>query len=294
MSNFWPEINRVGATHASTLGSMVTLLANDVMQPGAPDSGQPEANTTLRFMSGVPIPPALVQKCLDRWAIRPFDGGYGTTEASLMSWLPPGIENRPSAAGVVNDESWDIRIFDDDDNEVSTDTRGEIVGRPKRANVMYDGYWGRPDTTLECYRNLWFHTGDYGRIDADGFLYFLDRKADYMRRRGENVSSYEVETTFAQHPAVADVAVYAVPSPVSEDDIMVAVVLRDDEAVTPEDLFRWSLDQIPYFALPRYIEIRADLPRSPLGKILKGALRDEGVTAATWDADESGITYERR
>ena len=240
------------------------------------------------------MPPAVMQKCIDRWGIQPFDGAYGTTEASLMSWLPPGVTNRPNAAGVINDEYWDMRIFDDDDNEVPPETRGEIVGRPKRANVMFDGYWGRPETTVELFRGLWFHTGDFGRMDADGYLYFLDRKADYMRRRGENVSSYELEVVFAKHPAIADVAVHAVPSPLLEDDIKVTAVLRAGESVAPEDLYRWCLDQIPYFALPRYIEIRDDLPRSPLGKVLKRELRDDGVTAATWDAEESGITVERR
>jgi crotonobetaine/carnitine-CoA ligase len=293
VSNFWPEINRTGATMASLLGSMVTLLANDISRPEAPDSGAPEANRSLRFISGAPMPPAVSGRCLKRWGIRPFDGGYGTTEAVLWSWLPPGTVNRENAAGVVNDEYWDIRIFDDDDNEVPAGTPGEIVGRPKKANVMFDGYWGRPEATLSCMRNMWFHSGDLGRIDEDGYLYFLERKADYIRRRGENVSSAEVEAVIAAHPAVADVAVHAVPSPVLEDDIKVVVQLRNGEKVTAEDLYRWLLDQLPYFALPRYIEIRAELPRSPLGKVLKHQLRADGVTPPTWDAELTGIVIDK-
>jgi crotonobetaine/carnitine-CoA ligase len=294
VSNFWPEINRTGATHASTLGSMVTLIANDAVRPEAPDSGKPEANTTLRFIAGVPMPPAVAQKCVERFGIKPFDAAYGTTEASLWSWLPQGMENKPNAAGIVNDEYWDLRIFDDDDNEVPPDTPGEIVGRPKKPNVMFEGYWGRPEATVEMFRNLWMHSGDIGRIDADGFLYFMDRKADYMRRRGENVSSYELEEIFIRHPAVADVAVFAVPSPMTEDDIMVAVELVEGASLTEEDLFRWSIDAIPYFALPRYIEIRDELPRSDMKKILKAQLRDEGIGPRTWDADKSGIEVEKR
>lgn len=294
VSNFWPEINRTGATHASTLGSMVTLIANDPVRPEAPDSGQPEANKTLRFMSGVPMPPAVAEKCIERFGIRPFDAAYGTTEGSLWCWLPPGMDNKPSAAGIVNDDYWDIRIFDDDDNEVPVDTPGEIVGRPKKANVMFDGYWGRAEATVQMFRNLWMHSGDIGRIDADGFLYFMDRKADYMRRRGENVSSYELEEVFIRHPAIADVAVYAVPSPVTEDDIMVAVELAEGADITEEELFRWSVDAIPYFALPRYVEIRDELPRSEMKKILKAQLREEGVGPNTWDADTSGIEVEKR
>jgi crotonobetaine/carnitine-CoA ligase len=294
VSNFWPEVNRTGATHASTLGSMVTLIANDPVRPEAPDSGMPEANTTLRFMSGVPMPPAVAQLCIERFGIRPFDAAYGTTEGSLWCWLPPGMQNKPNAAGIVNDEYWDVRIFDDDDNEVPVDTPGEIVGRPKKANVMFAGYWGRPEATVEMFRNLWMHSGDIGRIDADGYLYFMDRKADYMRRRGENVSSYELEEVFIRHPAIADVAVFAVPSPVTEDDIMVAVELVEGSTLTEEELFRWSLDAIPYFALPRYIEIRDELPRSDMKKILKAQLREEGVGPNTWDAEQSGIEVEKR
>ena len=294
VSNFWPEINRTGATHASTLGSMVTLIANDAVRPEAPDSGKPEANTTLRFIAGVPMPPAVAQKCVARFGIKPFDAAYGTTEASLWSWLPPGMDNKPNAAGIVNDEYWDLRIFDDDDNEVPPDTPGEIVGRPKKPYVMFEGYWGRPEATVEMFRNLWMHSGDIGRIDADGFLYFMDRKADYMRRRGENVSSYELEEIFIRHAAVADVAVFAVPSPMTEDDIMVAVELAEGASLTEQELFRWSVEAIPYFALPRYIEIRDELPRSDMKKILKAQLREEGVGPRTWDAEQSGIEVEKR
>jgi crotonobetaine/carnitine-CoA ligase len=293
VSNFWPEVNRTGATHASTLGSMVTLIANDEMRPEAPDSGHPEANTTLRFMSGVPMPTAVAEKCIERFGIRPFDAAYGTTEGSLWCWLPPGMRNKPNAAGVVNEEYWDVRIFDDDDNEVPPGTPGEIVGRPKKAGVMFDGYWGRPEATVEMFRNLWMHSGDIGRMDADGYLYFMDRKADYMRRRGENVSSYELEEVVMRHDAVADVAVYAVPSPLTEDDIMVAVELAAGASLTEEELFRWLVDRVPYFILPRYVEIR-DLPRSDMHKILKGTLREDGVRPTTWDLEQSGITVEKR
>ena len=115
---------------------------------------------------------------------------------------------------------------------------------------MFDGYWGRPEATVEMYRNLWMHSGDIGRLDADRFLYFMDRKADYMRRRGENVSSYELEEVLIRHPAVADVAVYAVPSPVTEDDIMVVVELAAGATVTEEELFRWLVDQVPVLRAP--------------------------------------------
>jgi crotonobetaine/carnitine-CoA ligase len=294
VSNFWPEMNRVGATITSTLGTMAYLLAHDVDRAEMPRSGAPEANTSLRLLGAAPLPVEVDSVLRDRFGVDTFSGAYGTTEASLASWQPPGVRNKPNGAGVVNTEYFDVRIFDDDDNELPRGTSGEIVLRPKRPHVMFEGYWGRPAATVDASRNWWYHTGDIGRIDEDDFLFFIDRKADYLRRRGENISSYEVESILMAHGALADVAVHAVPSDMTEDDLKVTATVKEGAAVTEEELFRWCIDQLPYFALPRYIEFRAELPRSPVGRVLKRDLRSEGVTAATWDADASGITYEKR
>ena len=294
VSNFWPEMNRTGATITSTLGTMAYLLAHDVDRPEMPRSGQPEANTTLRLLGAAPLPVEVDSIVRERFGIDTFSGAYGVTEASLVSWQPPGIGNRPNAAGVINDEFFDVRIFDDDDNEVARDTEGEIVVRPKRPHVMFEGYWGRPEATIETSRNWWYHTGDIGRIDDDGYLYFVDRKADYLRRRGENISSFEVERILMRHEGLADVAVHAVLSDLTEDDLKVTATKKVGATVTEEELFRWCIDELPYFALPRYVEFRAELPRSPVGRVLKRQLRDEGVTETTWDAEAAGVTYERR
>ena len=294
VSQFWPEMNRVGATVTSTLGTMAYLLAHDVDRPEMPGSGAPEANRTLRLMGAVPLPPEVDGILRSRFGIETFSGAYGVTEASLVSWQPPGVENRPNAAGVVNDEFFDVRIFDDDDHEVAPGTDGEIVIRPKQPHVMFEGYWGRPEVTVETMRNLWYHTGDIGRIDEDRYLYFVDRKADYLRRRGENIASYEVESILMGHGALADVAVHAVPSPLTEDDLKITATVKEGADLTEEQLFRWCIDQLPYFCLPRYIEFRPALPRSPVGRVLKRELREEGVTPATWDAESAGIEYEKR
>jgi crotonobetaine/carnitine-CoA ligase len=294
VSNFWPEMNRVGATITSTLGTMAYLLAHDVDRPEMPQSGSDVANTTLRLIGAAPLPVEVDDVIRSRFGVETFSGAYGVTEASLISWQPPGVRNRPNAAGVVNDEYFDVRIFDDDDNELPPDTQGEIVIRPKRPQVMFEGYWGRPDATVGTSRNWWYHTGDIGRIDDDRYLYFVDRKADYLRRRGENISSFEVERILMGHGGLADVAVHAVPSELTEDDLKITATLEEGSGLTAEDLFRWCIDELPYFALPRYIEFRDELPRSPVGRVLKRELRTEGVTAATWDADASGITFEKR
>lgn len=300
VSRFWPEMNRTGATVTSTLGTMAYLLAHDSDRPEMPRSGAPEANSTLRLIGAAPLPTEVDQIIRGRFGVDTFSGAYGVTEASLISWQPEGVVNKANAAGVINDEYFDVRIFDDDDVEQPRGTDGEIVIRPKRPHTMFEGYWGRPEATVETSRNWWYHTGDIGRIDDEGFLFFVDRKADYLRRRGENISSFEVERILMSHGGLADVAVHAVPSPLTEDDLKVTALLKDDAATddgTPLDeeaLFRWCLDELPYFALPRYIEFRAELPRSPVGRVLKRELRDEGVTASTWDVEAAGITYEKR
>ncbi|MHB1777617.1 MAG: AMP-binding protein [Acidimicrobiales bacterium] len=294
VSRFWPEMNRTGATITSTLGTMAYLLAHDADRPEMPRSGAAEANRSLRLLGAAPMPVEVDRVIRRRFGIETFSGAYGVTEASLVSWQPPGVENKPNAAGVVNDEYFDVRIFDDDDREVPVGTDGEIVLRPKRPHVMFEGYWGRPEATVAASRNWWYHTGDVGRVDEDGYLFFVDRKADYLRRRGENISSFEVERILMGHGQLADVAVHAVPSRLTEDDLKVTAVVKDGAALTEAELFAWCVDQLPYFALPRYIEFRRQLPRSPVGRVLKRQLRDEPLGDGVWDAEAAGVTYERR
>ncbi|MCX7619989.1 MAG: AMP-binding protein [Acidimicrobiales bacterium] len=288
VSGFWGEIERTQATIASLLGTLAVLIANDVDRPEA------KANSSLRLVAAAPMPVEIAKRFAERWGVETFSAGYGVTEASLLSTLPPGEVNPPNAAGKPNDVEFDVRIFDDHDNEVPVGEVGEIVCRPKRPHVMFEGYWGRPEATMAVSRNWWFHTGDFGRIDADGFLYFVDRKKDYLRRRGENISSFEMEKIFLGHDAIADVAVHSVPSPLGEDDVKVTAVLKEGATLTEEELCRWAIERVPYFAVPRYIEFRASLPRNPVGRVLKYRLREEGVTPQTWDAEAARVQFERR
>jgi crotonobetaine/carnitine-CoA ligase len=129
---------------------MAYLLAHDVDRPEMPRSGDPSANTTLRLVGAAPLPVEVDDVIRSRFGVETFSGAYGVTEASLISWQPPGVENKPNAAGVINDEYFDVRIFDDDDNEVPVETPGEIVGRPRKPNVMFDGYWGAPKPRWRC------------------------------------------------------------------------------------------------------------------------------------------------
>jgi crotonobetaine/carnitine-CoA ligase len=218
---------------------------------------------------------------------------YGITEASVVTTLPAGIKPAPNSSGKCSPD-FDTRIVDDNDNELPAGQSGEVVIRPLRPHVMFEGYWKRPADTLKIMRNLWLHTGDIGMFDKDGFFYFLDRKKDYLRRRGENISSYEMETTFRDHPDIEDIAVHAVLSQLTEDEVKVTAVLKPGAKLTEEELCLWAVDRLPYFAVPRYIEFRADFPRNPVGRILKYQLRDEGCTATTWDIEKSGIKLTKR
>jgi carnitine-CoA ligase len=287
VSRFWGEINRTGATIASLIGAMIPLVAQ------APESEEERANRTLRTVFGAPFTPALIDTYRERFGIRCLYSVYGLTEAAPLTSLPPDENGPPGSAGRA-DPAFDVRIVDDDDHEVPAGEVGEVVARPRQPGAMFDGYWGRPADTVAATRNLWFHTGDLGRIDERGYFFFVDRKKDYLRCRGENISSFELERAFMAHPALAEVAVHAVPSALGEDDLKITAVLRDGSALTEEELVRWCLDKLPYFAVPRYVEFRAELPKNPVQRVLKYQLRAEGVTPSTWDRQQSDIVVARR
>lgn len=289
LSNFWPEIERTKATFATALGSMVPLIAQ------APDNeASRRCYGQLRVVGGAPFPVFLQEKWKERFGVkRCGSNSYGLTETSLITSLPASEEPAPESSGRRN-EFYDVRIVDDEDQELPAGTPGEIIVRPRQPGVMFDGYWRRPAETMKVVRNLWFHTGDIGKIDENGFFYFLDRKKDYLRRRGENISSFEMETTFRAHDAIEDVVVHAVPSPVGEDDVKVTAVLKQGSVLTEESLCLWAIERLPYFAVPRYIEFRKELPRNPVGRVLKYQLREEGCTAITWDREKSSVALAKR
>jgi carnitine-CoA ligase len=291
VSNFWKDIHRSQARTVNLLGSMVPLLA------AAPDNDDMlKAHGQLRTISCSPFPAALRQVFAERFGVKICgSGAYGLTEASLPVSACLDESTPPGASGRRND-IFDVKIIDDDGIEVPADVAGEIIVRPRRPNVMMKGYWNRPADTLRLMDDLWFHTGDIGKFDVDGFFYFVDRKKDYMRRRGENISSFEMETAFRAHPAIQDVAVHAVLSEVTEDDVKVTATLKEGASLTEAGLFAWAQARIPYFALPRFIEFReeAAIPRNPVGRILKYRLREEGCTPATWDREDAKIVIEKR
>jgi crotonobetaine/carnitine-CoA ligase len=289
VSNFWPEIERTGANYVTLLGSMFPMLLT------APDNeAEQRCHGQLEVVGGAPFPEKLQQAWKQRFAAKhTLCPGFGLTECSLVTSISFDDKAKPDSSGLRND-SFDVRIIDDEGNEVPDGTAGEVIVRPLKPNVMFEGYWRRPEETLGLLKNLWFHTGDIGRFDEDGYFFFVDRKKDYLRRRGENISSFEVESVFRQHPAIEDIAAHAVLSDLTEDELKVTAVLRQGAKISEEELCLWSAEQMPYFAVPRYIEFRDNLPRSPVGRVLKYVLRDEGVTDNTWDREAAGVQISKR
>jgi crotonobetaine/carnitine-CoA ligase len=152
-----------------------------------------------------------------------------------------------------------------------------------------------PEATSQANRNLWFHTGDRGYVDDDGYLYFVDRKKDAIRRRGENISSFEVEQIILKHPAVLDVAAFAVSSEHSEDEVMVAVVLREEASLSEAELVAHCADNMAYFMVPRFVEKVAQLPKTMTEKVEKYKLRQDAQARLDriWDRDKAGIVVKR-
>lgn len=283
VSECWNRIREHGATGFMAVGPMLTMLWS---VPPAPD----DADNPVKVILAAPIPGPLHVPMEQRWGVR-FTTIYGLTEAQPMTVMSVDDEPVPGSAGKASPH-FEVRVVDADDEPLPPGEVGEIVCRPKRPHVMFEGYHNRPADTLAQMRNLWFHTGDAGYLDADGNLFFVDRKKDAIRRRGENISSFELELAIAAHPGIAEVAALPVPSPLGEDDVKVCVVLADP-ATTHVDVMDHCVKSIPRFALPRYIELVTSLPRNATGRVQKFRLREDPFTEATWDRDSEGYVVPR-
>ena len=283
LSTFWDEIKACGATHTTVVGPIAPLLWR---QPERED----DAENPLKVFNGAPLIPETTG--FERRFGLKLLTGYGTTETGCFCYSPFEEAIRRGSCGKPI-SSCDVRIFDDNDIELPVGSIGELVVRGREPYALMDGYYKMPEATVRAFRNLWYHTGDFAYRDEDGYFYFVDRKKDALRRRGENISSSEVEAVINSHPKVLESAVFAVPSELGEDDVMTVVVLREAKTMPEEELIRWCEDRMAYFAVPRYVEIRDALPKTPTLRIEKYKLRQEGVTSKTWDREKSGYKLKR-
>jgi crotonobetaine/carnitine-CoA ligase len=181
--------------------------------------------------------------------------------------------------------SYEVQLVDEHDAPVPVGDTGEIVVRPKRPDTMFTEYHRKPEATVDAFRNLWFHTGDRGRMDSDGFVFFVDRLKDSIRRRGENISTWEIESTVNLHETVMESAAYGVESELTEQDVMVSVAAKPGQAIDPASLVEFCHGKISRFAVPRYVRVVGELPKNHAERVQKFKLREIGVTADTWDAE---------
>lgn len=280
----WQRVRQFNAVGMVAAGAIVNMLWNLPEDPA-------DREVPLRFISAAPIAPEIYHGIKERYGVD-IVSVYGMTEAFPLSIKRVDDPDVPGASGFANPD-FEFRIFDEADNEVPVGEVGEIVCRPNAPHVMSEGYFQRHDATVRQLGNLWFHTGDLGRVDEQGCLYFVDRKKDAMRRRGENVSSFELEQIILRHPAVAEGAAIAVPSDLGEDDIMLCLVLKPESQWDPMEFMEYCNNRMPYFAVPRYLRIMDSLPKNMMGRVTKDDLRREGVTAETWDREAAGFEVKR-
>lgn len=292
VSSFWQRINHFNVTQSFTLGAMHMFLWN------APRSDN-DADNTLRALQAVPMPADILPQFEQRFGLRILGSGYGQSECMMIISQAGHDTPAPEHSMGFAADDLEIRLFDDDDEEVTRGEVGEIRIRPLQPNIVCNGYFANPQASAEAWRGEWFCTGDMARMDESGAYYFSDRKKDAVRYAGRNISTLEVESVLRQHPAIADVAVYGIPSSelAEEDELKADIILQDglqdEHDTSAEQLAEYVNSNAPYYFVPRYIEFLDVLPYTPTNKVQKFKLRERGVSEHTWDRIACGFTVKR-
>ena len=282
-SGFWPAMIRNEATVIYLLGAMVPILL----------AGEPRADERghrVRIGLGPGVPAGLGAAFAARTGVTLLEG-YGSTETNFVIGASPQTQ-KPGTMGRIVD-GFQARVVDSNDVELPDGEAGELVLRADEPFAFASGYFGMAEKTVEAWRNLWFHTGDRVIRDESGYFRFVDRLKDAIRRRGENISSYEVEQVLLAHPDIEMAAVFPARSELAEDEVMAAIVARPGAAIPHVELMQFCAPRLPYFAVPRFVDFVADLPRTENGKVRKYELRERGVTASTWDREAAGYRLKR-
>ncbi|MGU3498399.1 AMP-binding protein [Mycobacterium sp. C31M] len=286
-SGWLEDLRACGATVTSLLGVMAQYIFNRPATAVDTDHG-------VRRMFTLPLPSVIAEDFERRFDTTCIEA-YGMTEICLPLYRPAGEPLRPGSCGKALDEWFEVAIVDPETDEPLADGAvGEIVVRPRYPFTTFLEYHSMPDRTVEAWRNLWFHTGDAAYRDADGYFYFMDRLNDRIRRKGENVTAYDIEVALSELPEIVESAVIAKPAAEGEDDIKAYLVVSDG-ANSPDHVavLQHCVKRLPYFAVPRYLEFIPELPKTPTGKVLKRTLRAAETSTDQWDREEAGWTVRR-
>ncbi len=282
-SRFWDWIRQSQATTFNSLGAMANFIYN---QPRRED----DDDNPVRVCAAFPMPAAIYEDFEKRFKLKVVEG-YGLTETGNPTYNPYDAPKIGSCGKET--QNMEVRIVDENDFPLPPGTVGEIVARGRTPWAMSLGYYNMPEKTAELIRNHYYHTGDAGYLDEDGYLFFVDRIKDYIRRRGENISSFEVERSVNAHPKVAESAAIGIKSELAEDEVKIVVILKEGEELTPEELLDFCQERMPYFAVPRYVEFAPSLPKTPTDRVQKNRLREAGITPNTWDREKAGYNVRR-
>ncbi|MDB5497306.1 MAG: putative fatty acid CoA ligase [Phenylobacterium sp.] len=288
VSGFWDRVRLYEATQAYTLGAMHMLLWK---QPPDPQ----DRDHRLRRFVAIPMPAELIPEFKARFNIASMSQGYGTSE-TFRIFDAPDSELEGAGARLGRPVAhYDVALLGENDLPVAEGEVGEVCVRPHDPGRLFLGYFGEPGRTVESWRSLWHHTGDMARKTEDGVFHFADRKKDYIRLKGRNLSMFEVEAIIEAHPAVAEVAAFGVTSELldTEAELMVCIVRKPGCDVTAEDIARHVNRNAPYYFVPRFLDFVPELARNAHGRTPKEALRARGVTAGTWDREKVGFRVER-
>jgi crotonobetaine/carnitine-CoA ligase len=281
-NTFWETIRRTKSTCLTLLGGMTSFL---IKSPPSPE----DHDHTLRTAVIIPFSDEALE-----FSKRFSVDVYTTFNMTETSW-PLMTERNPAVRGTCGRvrPGVEARIVDENDIEVEDGTIGELILRTDAPWAMNHGYLGNPEATARAWRNGWFHTGDGFRRDSDGNYFFVDRLKDSIRRRGENISSFEVEAEISLFPSVGEVAAVGVPSEFGEDDVLAVVAPKSDCTIDPGELIEFLRSRMTHFMIPRYVRIMPELPKTSTQKVQKNVLREAGVTADTWDREAAGVLVKR-
>jgi carnitine-CoA ligase len=282
-SNLLDDCRRWNCTEANYIGGIIPILMKQ-------DPSESDGDNPLRLMVGAAAPVDIWDDFESRFKTKLLEV-YGMTEC-YCCLVVPYDEPRPGSCGKPI-TGWRVMLVDDNDNEVAPGEIGEFIAQPETMFVGTTGYYKQLEPTVEFFKNFWMHTGDLGKRDEDGYFYFVDRKKQALRRRGENISSFEVEAVINANPVVLESCIVGVPSDVGEEDVKAVVVLKDGQQLSEKELIEWCEPRMAYFAIPRYIAFRADLPKTPSERVEKYKLKNEGITPDCWDREEAGIKLKR-